>query len=508
MSATWWVRRGEVPDGPFTVDQLKQLASNGKLDRMAEIRLGKTTKWVEAQQMGWLSECFEPTSPEMTDQIPPELPSRPAAPPASRPAAPTDLSSGFAYPWYLYAIIGAGINIMLALVVLIIFVYRADDVDSSVDAVAANDRGGNNTHEENIDDTSEPEVADHVDPEPHQEVASPGEKSNSTTTNEGGSKPSIKSRTRAAGSEVAAPARLADRLIANGTDEKLISQAVGLVVCGWKGVSEHGSHFESRRTALVYEKREVKSLDARQQERLWISDDGDGWEFLLGHSGSCFMVSPDGYMLTNKHVIEDLYSMLSDSSLLGRIKKQFAYQRLQPTVWVILEGTAREAEIVQVSADFDLAILKIDVDRSPCFKLAAADQLPRLTSVLSLGFPAAARQGLNDEEDFLEWKNSFHQKEEIESLFKPSDFEYVVTRGNVNVMQYRELSGRLIQHNADISAGSSGGPLIDENGLVWGINTYSITQSSGGIASGIFHALMVQQLRSEIDHHVRRCKWE
>ena len=158
--------------------------------------------------------------------------------------------------------------------------------------------------------------------------------------------------------------------------------------------------------------------------------------------------------------------------------------------------------------NFDLAILKIDVDRSPCFKLAAADQLPRLTSVLSLGFPAAARKGLNDEEDVLEWKNSFHQKEEIESLFKPSDFEYVVTRGNVNVMQYRELSGHLIQHNADISAGSSGGPLIDENGLVWGINTYSITQASGGIASGIFHALMVQQLRSEIDHHVRRCKWQ
>jgi S1-C subfamily serine protease len=181
---------------------------------------------------------------------------------------------------------------------------------------------------------------------------------------------------------------------------------------------------------------------------------------------------------------------------------------LQPTVWVILEGTAREAEIVQVSANFDLAILRIDVNRSPYFKLAAADQLPRLTPVLSFGFPAVAREGLNDEEDVLEWKNSFDQKKEIESLFKPSDFEYVVTRGTVNVIQNRDHSGHYIQHNADISGGNSGGPLTDENGLVWGVNTFSMTQASGGTASGIFYALMMQQLRGEIDRHTHRCKWE
>ncbi len=500
MPAAWWVRRGAVVDGPFTVDQLKQMAGNGNLDRKAPIRLGKTTKWVEAQRMGWLCEYFETTSQTVTDQIPTEVPSAPVAPP--------DLPSGFTYPWYLYAIIGTGTMIVLALALLIIFEHPRADVNSSVGDVTTNDRGGNNTDEENIDDTPEQQRTDHEDPKPHQPVGSPTEKSNAPTTNKSEPEPSVKSRTLDAESGVAASSQVADLLIANGTDEKQISQAVGLVVCGWKGVLESGSHFEARGTPIVYDEREVKSLDASHQERLWISDDGNGWELLLGGSGSCFMVSPDGYMLTNKHVIEDLYSTLNDPSPVGRIQKQFAYQRLQPTVWVILEGTAREAEIVQVSANFDLAILRIDVNRSPYFKLAAADQLPRLTSVLSFGFPAVARQGLNDEEDILEWENSFDQKKKIESLFKPSDFEYVVTRGNVNVIQYRELSGHLIQHNADISAGNSGGPLVDENGLAWGINTYSMTQASGGIASGIFHALMMQQLRSEIDHHVRRCKWE
>ena len=111
MSAAWWVRRGDVVDGPFTVDQLKQMAGNGNLDRKAPIRLGKTTKWVEAQRMGWLCEYFETTSQTVTDQIPTRVPSAPVAPP--------DLSSGFTYPWYLYAIIGTGTMIVLVLVLLL-----------------------------------------------------------------------------------------------------------------------------------------------------------------------------------------------------------------------------------------------------------------------------------------------------------------------------------------------------------------------------------------------------
>ncbi len=76
MSAAWWIHRGTEVNGPFTVDQLKRMASEGNLDRKVPIRLGKTTAWVEAQQMDWLREYFESTSQKVTPEpaVPYEAP--------------------------------------------------------------------------------------------------------------------------------------------------------------------------------------------------------------------------------------------------------------------------------------------------------------------------------------------------------------------------------------------------------------------------------------------------
>ena len=51
----------------------------------------------------------------------------------------------------------------------------------------------------------------------------------------------------------------------------------------------------------------------------------------------------------------------------------------------------------------------------------------------------------------------------------------VLTKGTVSAVQNRERNTPMVLHSADISAGNSGGPLIDACGRVVGINTYIVT---------------------------------
>ena len=53
--------------------------------------------------------------------------------------------------------------------------------------------------------------------------------------------------------------------------------------------------------------------------------------------------------------------------------------------------------------------------------------------------------------------------------------EVVLTRGTVSAVQNRERNTPMVLHSADISAGNSGGPLIDACGRAVGINTYIVT---------------------------------
>ena len=134
MPAAWWIRRGTVEDGPFTVDQLKRMASNGNLDRNGRIRLGKTTQWVEPQRMDWLQEYFESTPQKVTSET--------VAPPVS----PSDEN---ATPWYVYAAIGMGAAVMLAVLVLILIGHQKNGNELSGSLTAANESIGNNRLEEN-----------------------------------------------------------------------------------------------------------------------------------------------------------------------------------------------------------------------------------------------------------------------------------------------------------------------------------------------------------------------
>lgn len=167
--------------------------------------------------------------------------------------------------------------------------------------------------------------------------------------------------------------------------------------------------------------------------------------------GSGFIISSDGYVLTNFHVVDEADRV--------RIALQ--------------TGVEYPAEVVGTDPSIDLALLKVD---------AQGASLP----TVPLGDSEGLRVG--------EW---------VIAIGNPLDYEHTVTVGVVSAKQRRVPIGRtdggvvsFIQTDAAINFGNSGGPLIDSAGNVVGINT-AIRRAN--YAEGIGFALPVNHARSVLD---------
>jgi serine protease Do len=168
-------------------------------------------------------------------------------------------------------------------------------------------------------------------------------------------------------------------------------------------------------------------------------------------AGSGFIISPDGYVMTNNHVIED-------------------FERVEVTM---SDGKSYEAQVVGADPSIDLALLKIDTD---------GREMP----TLPLGDSKTLRVG--------EW---------VLAIGNPHDFDQTVTVGIVSGKERRvPLAGldggvvSFIQTDAAINLGNSGGPLLDARGNVIGINTAIRRQN---FAEGIGFALPIDTARAAVD---------
>jgi serine protease Do len=144
-------------------------------------------------------------------------------------------------------------------------------------------------------------------------------------------------------------------------------------------------------------------------------------EFKVPSLGTGFVISPDGYIVTNNHVVEDVDS----------IKVAF------------LDGSEREATIVGRDPKTDIALIRVKADK----ELAA----------LPLGDSDKMRPG--------DW---------VVAIGNPFGLGHTVTAGIVSATARRIGQGPyddFIQTDAAINPGNSGGPLINLNGEVIGINT-------------------------------------
>ncbi len=161
--------------------------------------------------------------------------------------------------------------------------------------------------------------------------------------------------------------------------------------------------------------------------------------------GTGFVVDNE-YVVTNHHVTDDS-SFTKDGGSSER---------------VVVDGSTknlRAAQLVWHAADLDLAVLKVPGLTRPTLKLASASPLDypdKAAAVWAIGFPGIADRSITSETAFV---------------------HSTVTQGIVG----KVVMGRagqndkvrpIIQHNASINKGNSGGPLFDNCGVVVGVNTF------------------------------------
>ncbi|MDC1005405.1 trypsin-like peptidase domain-containing protein [Opitutales bacterium] len=264
-------------------------------------------------------------------------------------------------------------------------------------------------------------------------------------------------------------------------NEEIIKQKVAFVVCGWKGITMEGE--------------KVERYDA---------------------TGSGFLVNQNGYIFTNQHVVEDVDNDSRAKSKIEEFKTKNNFEEVHPTVWVFFgEDEKYQAEIIHVSEKYDFAILKAKGLRNKhYFNLSSSDKIKRGTKVYTLGFPGKSGV-LTEGEEHLKF-----DKKGVQDFFSKSDFGYVQKAGEVSVVKNTLREGTVIEHDASINAGNSGGPLADKYGTVHGINTWGaaskLQQLSDGknkkikidVAHGIFFSLSIAQLRTEIMKNDVDVTWE
>jgi len=186
--------------------------------------------------------------------------------------------------------------------------------------------------------------------------------------------------------------------------------------------------------------------------------------------GSGVILDPDGYIITNAHVVEGAQrirvGLTTPSSSAPFVHRTDSEQRIL------------EAKLVGADKSIDLALLKVDAHNLPTLELAATRAVYAGEFVLAVGSP----EGLQSS----------------------------VTMGVVSSVARQPDPNQpavYIQTDAPINPGNSGGPLIDIHGNVIGLNTMIL--SEGGGSEGLGFAIPAETIQFVYDNlrkygHVRR----
>ncbi len=200
-------------------------------------------------------------------------------------------------------------------------------------------------------------------------------------------------------------------------------------------------------------------------------------EMPVGH-GTGFCVTPTGYFLTNRHVIEPYSDKVEQGTLMiGGTPREV---RRDMSIVLFVQGIRFDAMLVHASTRFDLAVVKINrLQALPYFELSSGNEPPLLMDVFALGFPGVAATPSEAEEAGLsakfvtEYTRAIADKCTVtaESQLPESAFGHSAVPGSITKTGRSENGQLFVYHSASIFGGNSGGPLVDKRGLVIGINT-------------------------------------
>jgi serine protease Do len=150
--------------------------------------------------------------------------------------------------------------------------------------------------------------------------------------------------------------------------------------------------------------------------------------------GSGVIVDPKGYIITNRHVVENA-------------------TRVRVSLMDETDGTqGHDAEVIGTDEETDLAVIKINVNRPlPAAKLGNSDGLQVGDWVMAIGSPFGLQETVT---------------------------AGIVSAKGRNILPQRQFQS-FIQTDAAINPGNSGGPLVNMTGEIIGINTAILTESQG-----------------------------
>lgn len=170
--------------------------------------------------------------------------------------------------------------------------------------------------------------------------------------------------------------------------------------------------------------------------------DGSRMPVMAG-SGSGFIFRPDGYIITNDHVVGGFDKVVVD----------------------LKDGRSLDGKVIRAE-DSDIAIVKVDAKELPTLEMADSAKVQAGQIVMAVGAPFGLDQSVT--------------------------FGHVSAIGRMQGIQDR-LYPDLIQTDAAINVGNSGGPLVNVDGQVVGVNTAIFTTTGG--SAGVGFAIPANQAR-------------
>ena len=198
--------------------------------------------------------------------------------------------------------------------------------------------------------------------------------------------------------------------------------------------------------------RNARPLFEDPQFRHFFGNNAPKQKRMESSRGSAVLMSPEGYLLTNNHVV------LNADQIVVALK----------------DGRETLARVIGSDPETDLAVLKIDLKNLPAITIGRSDSLRIGDIALAIGNPFGVGQTTT------------------------MGIISATGRNQLGLNNYEDF----IQTDAAINPGNSGGALVDANGNLTGINTAIFTKSGGsqGIGFAIPINLAMEVMKSIIEH--------